>query len=1266
MAYAESSEPPAAPRTAEEAQPARNTTEPAKRDRVLGGDWRESPDRAWTTSGDADGFHLLVADARTGYTWRTAATLSEPGFEADQWIGNACVTASGRRAVVVYAPRIFTNREQPAARGGFSATVDLDTGAVTKLPVRSSLAYYNPGCGSAETAVFTQEGPDLGRTRLLKLDAATAAVTPPIEVDGQVTSAVPTAAGVVAASGSTVVRIDEKGSRTRVAHATGSPFMLHADSDGGVVFLERLGDRVRARRVLPGRTDVPVTTLATGGLRDLGLTAGRAGTVFLTGKADDVGALPPSVTKVDTARDATLSTHGRTAVERSEYAEAPGADPSAARASKLRVKVLGTGERLTFVVPGAEPGEHSAAGRAPHPTTGRRADVSATTDLGDPVDAERTCSIARGDPAAQATQPTPQQAEWAADRAVLGTLENTDGAQAMFPSKPLDGGDKVPPQILLGIMAQESNLWQAARFALPGVTANPLIGNYFGLAIYNNDGGDDWDVHWDQADCGYGITQVTDGMRMAGREGKHPKALPADQQRAIALDHKTNIAKGLQLLQEKWNQTRAAGMVVNNGSARRIENWFFAVWAYNSGFNADAGDGSPWGVGWTNNPINPRYPANRLPFLEFDQADAKNPQRWPYPEKVMGWAAHSIATTTGPGFAPAWWNAAGENGKLNRENVKPPIDLFCTAQNDCHPGQKWVPDDPSVLPGPGDDPEPPGPCDHKNPATGKRDLKCWWHLPATWKPDCDRTCGYWNFTYDVEPAPPWGGNYPPRCTRDTLPPNALVVDDLAATPTPLPAKWADPGRRCARGWTNQGTFRFEFATPSAKIDFHQIGAGFDNHFWFGHTRKDDPAGNLGKVTGTWTLNQSLDGWARVLVHIPDHGAHTRQARYEVDTGAGTKHRVILQRTEQNKWVSLGVMRFSGTPSVRLSTTTLDGSGTEDIAWDAVAFQPMAQKPTNMVVALGDSYSSGEGAGGNAAYYRETNVLGDTPALRNACHRSPHTWSRQGRLAAHGGSTIGQVADDHNDTTTDYHLLACSGARTRNVLPHQNVPPGQSPPVDAWGDRGQRMYEELPQLDRGFVDEDTTLVTISIGGNDARFTRIIRACLTLLYDCPDEVLEEDGGVPLRDAQPALIRDKVMPSVATTIRTIHRLAPNAKIVLMGYPKLMENGPACEAVFSGRTIDWFAEIADFLADSYTITTVNLRLEGIPIVFADPSAAFDGMGACGSPQRINFLVGEKTDGDPPTSDGALISAESMHPTREGFQVYGDVFTDALRRHGL
>ncbi|MEV4895903.1 hypothetical protein AB0K48_41705, partial [Nonomuraea sp. NPDC055795] len=117
--------------------------------------WRTSSDLAWATTGNTAGFHVLAAREQDGYAWRTVATLAEPGLETDMWVGNACLTGSGRRLVVAYAPRAFTNRQVMADRGAFAAIVNLSTGAVTKLDIRVSLAYFNPGCGAGEIAVLT-------------------------------------------------------------------------------------------------------------------------------------------------------------------------------------------------------------------------------------------------------------------------------------------------------------------------------------------------------------------------------------------------------------------------------------------------------------------------------------------------------------------------------------------------------------------------------------------------------------------------------------------------------------------------------------------------------------------------------------------------------------------------------------------------------------------------------------------------------------------------------------------------------------------------------------------------------------------------------------------------------------------------------------------------------------------------------------------------------------------------------------------------------
>jgi hypothetical protein len=99
----------------------------------LGASWRTSPDRAVTLAGDATGMHVLVADASNGYAWKTVATLTVRGTDTSQWIGQACVTGSGRQAVVVYAPRQITNSPDALGYAALAAVVNLSTGQVREL-----------------------------------------------------------------------------------------------------------------------------------------------------------------------------------------------------------------------------------------------------------------------------------------------------------------------------------------------------------------------------------------------------------------------------------------------------------------------------------------------------------------------------------------------------------------------------------------------------------------------------------------------------------------------------------------------------------------------------------------------------------------------------------------------------------------------------------------------------------------------------------------------------------------------------------------------------------------------------------------------------------------------------------------------------------------------------------------------------------------------------------------------------------------------------
>ncbi|MFD4336881.1 hypothetical protein ACFWPP_06705 [Streptomyces anulatus] len=993
---------------------------------VLGSDYQNSADTAFATSGDGSGFHLLVADEADGYRWKTAATLSEPGFDTDTWVGQACLTASGNRAAVAYAPRTFTNKPELMARGAFAAVVDLRTGNVVKLPFQASLAYFNPGCGSDEQAVFTQlsyEGDQKQQTRLVSVDASTGKAGTPVAYAGQVTSAVPVKDGIVAAHGNQVVKAEAKGKLTEITRTRQVPFEFTVDAADGLTYIDRTATKSSKKtstsfaqhlsaEQLKAKEAEPVT-IASGPLTDWDLASTGRGTVFVTGKATTKGKLPKNVKNPGgISKGASLSSHGHAAVT---TAWADGKDTrirpeeaAAERTVRTKVKVLGTKKTIML---DARPGEHRIGGQKAEaqgktvspalpkprksterakPATGdgggmsaqtmRSQAVAAAADVPSEGAAERTCSVPRNDVKKQAFQPTPRQVEWAADQAVVGKLNLYRGTdwkntgtggytpQALFPPIVLAGdpngkldtedGDNdrwhIPSQILLGITAQESNMWQATRFAVPGVTANSLIGNYYGVD-YAPDGEqlDPWRINWADADCGYGITQVTDGMRLPGH---NQSTLSPLAQEAVALDYTANIAAGAQILSKKWNETHQAGMTVNNGHPQWIENWFFALWAYNSGFYPTADSGGHSGVGWTNNPANPLWKANRVPFLQHaldasrdDYSHAAQPQHWPYQEKVIGWAARPISAMFAPGdmqagYRPAWWNNV-----IYRATAKPPIDLFCDSSNSCDPGK--ISDNDSNDPGQ-------GACtlDSGDKGTNPHWLHCWWNKAVEWK-DCDSgaQCGYQVHRFNTSyPEQPDAGSYPPRCSSG-LPANALIVDDLPNGVTP-----AGSYDRSCGPVKSDGTFTFNFAewngTYPGKMDTHQIGAAYQNHFWFTHTRTPESHPSNSdrmKVTGTWKLGQRITthgGQAKVYAHIPDHGAQTSKAEYRIKHAHGTTVKAISQDANQsNKWVDLGAYRFNDSfPEVSLHNFN-GGDGSKDIAYDAIAFVPGDHDGLNDIV-----------------------------------------------------------------------------------------------------------------------------------------------------------------------------------------------------------------------------------------------------------------------------------------------------------------------------
>lgn len=1226
---------------AEPAPPSKAVTPKADRSRiaadqadaVLGAGWQKSADRAWTLVGTKDGLHVLAAKKSQAYAWQAIATLSEPGFDTDSWVGNACVTASGARLVVVYGPRNFTNSEVARDRAAFTAIVDLRTGATRKLALTSTLAYFNPGCGSGEAAVLSQyDHGGATKTRLVRIDAAKGTSSKATVSAGEVTSAVPLGDKVIATVGRRLVEIGSEGKVIPKAGFKGAVSRLRVAS-GRLVLSETSGERTTVRRLA---ADLQSSEeLGSGDRTEVTTFQAPGGKVWVTGAEQRAKTAIAGVGFAAQGKRQVSDDGGLTVKETSV-----GTDGQAIVETGTSV-----GKPATFEVPlpsGATDAVSPALAVGQPKVTAGEAD--------NPVDPGATCAVPRNDLKTQVYQPNPRQIEWAVDQAVQNNLKKarpanwkrsglpsyTPQLMAKFQLPALHGGGIIPPQILLGILAQESNLWQASGHVIETWTGNPLIGNYYGRI------GNGWSIDFSKADCGYGIGQVTDGMRKGMTDWGG-----LTEQRAIALDYTVNIAASAKILADKWNQLYDAGLLVNGGKSDRIESWFGAVWAYNSGFHPKtATAGAPWGLGWTNNPLSGLWDPARTPF-RAKAADAAHPQDWPYPEKILGWASFPIDNPRlGAGYRASWWTdgPAGVSGAQKRLEAKPPLPTFCSLSvNSCDPAAP-----------------------HGEHCTRADDM-CWWYPPVQWK-DCGDTtrdpCGRglvrFNTTYD-EPqpdathTPPDPEQNPPVCDGAGIP-AARIVDNVPS------GTWSTRPQ-CSFPSSSEGTFSLKFGAAevngvpvqyTSKIDFHQAGLGYQGHTWFTHTTWNQGLDQSHTVTGTWKLNSAMPGWTRVLVHLPGVSSNTRQAKYLIDRGDGKAPvaRYLNTSVGTNKWVSLGVVQLgSGVPSVTLSNRTYDAKyfdstinpyakeRQDNIAWDAVAFQALPAKPL-LAVALGDSYGSGEGAND---YLRETNHDGDDPLARDACHRSLNSWSRRVRPPALAGSQLG-ITSDTFSAKAELNFLSCSGAIARNL--YDRLPTDALPSYIGGG-----QYDEVAQIDAGYLDQNTDLVFLSVGGNDAKFSDVLKFCVKSGL-CYDDTMPGDS-----QKLDLVERDRISTAVQTeiglTIERIHQVAPSAQIVYAGYPQLFGGtGSLCLDGIGETEMKWMNDMSDLLAEKTKVTIEQQRQSGVNITYVDTRPPFADRGVCTGilQAAINHIVKTKTDGDEP---GLAPSNESFHPKPVGTELY-------------
>jgi lysophospholipase L1-like esterase len=195
------------------------------------------------------------------------------------------------------------------------------------------------------------------------------------------------------------------------------------------------------------------------------------------------------------------------------------------------------------------------------------------------------------------------------------------------------------------------------------------------------------------------------------------------------------------------------------------------------------------------------------------------------------------------------------------------------------------------------------------------------------------------------------------------------------------------------------------------------------------------------------------------------------------------------------------------------------------------------------VALGDSYSSGVGAG---SYISSS----------GSCDRSTNAYSQLWANSRHPAS---------------YVSVACSGATTQDVLANQ---------ISA-------------------LSSSTTLVSITIGGNDVGFSSVMQTC----------VLDSDSAC-LNAINTAMNQAKtILPGrLANTFAAIRQAAPSAHVVVLGYPELYDLGHSwyCPGL-SGTDRTALNNAADLLD-----TQISTAAHNAGDTFADVRGNFHGHELC------------------------------------------------------
>ncbi len=232
------------------------------------------------------------------------------------------------------------------------------------------------------------------------------------------------------------------------------------------------------------------------------------------------------------------------------------------------------------------------------------------------------------------------------------------------------------------------------------------------------------------------------------------------------------------------------------------------------------------------------------------------------------------------------------------------------------------------------------------------------------------------------------------------------------------------------------------------------------------------------------------------------------------------------------------------------------------------------------VTFGDSYISGEGA---TVYQDGTNTKELSPRHQNECRRANTAWP----VLLAGARAAG--------VPTRVHFVACSGAVSEQLTERNAQPDLALPPDPAW----TKAWElELYQQDHGAyaAGADPKFALLSIGGNDAQFSTIGKACV--------------GPGSCADFQRPFLRQlRDLPEIlALAYRSLaEQFQGRVPIIVVPYPDPIAEGEGeCAGVFLEDDERTF--IRTFLKDLNDVIRLTAEAWGFEFMDTIPRALAEG----------------------------------------------------------